>query len=80
MESGSVTLQNGVEVPPCDIEIFYGDYLMWPSFKDLFTAVYIKNSHLSKVEKLFHLNAKTAGDAKEIVSKTPLTNDEFNIL
>ena len=59
--------------------MFYGDYLMWPLFRDLFTAVYIKNCRLSKVEKLFHLIAKTSGDAKEIVSKAPLTNDGFDI-
>ena len=35
-------------VPPCDIEIFSGDYLKWPSFRDLFTAVYVNNSRLIK--------------------------------
>ena len=29
--------------------------------------------------KLFHLNANTSGDAKEIVSKAPLANDGFDI-
>ena len=58
-------------VPPCDIEIFFGDYLKWPSFRDLFTAVYVNNSRLSKVEKLFYLNSKTISDAKDIVSKAP---------
>ncbi|XP_070144619.1 uncharacterized protein [Drosophila kikkawai] len=31
----------------------------------------------SKVEKLFHLNAKTSGEAKSIVALSPLTNDGF---
>ena len=66
-------------VPPCDIEVFAGDYLKWPSFRDLFTAVYASNTRLSKVEKLFHLNSKTSGAAHEIVSKAPLTNDGFDI-
>ena len=69
----------GFHVPPCDMEVFSGDYLKWPSFRDLFTAVYVKNSSLSKVEKLFHLNSKTSGDAKEIVSKAPLTNEGFDV-
>ena len=51
-------------VPLCDMETFKGDYLKWPSFCDLFTAVYKNNKCLSKVEKLFHLNAKTSVDAK----------------
>ena len=71
--------QHSFHVPPCDIEIFSGDYLKWPTFRDLFTAIYIKNSRLSKVEKLFHLNSKTAGEAKDIISKCPLTNDGFDL-
>ena len=65
-ESNNDTMQNGFQVPLCEIEVFYGDYLMWHSFRDLFTAVYITNCRLSKVEKLFHLFAKTSGNAKEI--------------
>lgn len=61
------------------MEVFSGDYLKWPSFRDLFTAVFINNSRLSNVEKLFHLNSKTSGDAKAIVSKAPLTNEGFDV-
>ena len=50
------TEHTSFHVPSCDIEIFSEDYLKWPSFRDLFTAVYIYNSRLSNVEKLFHLN------------------------
>ncbi|XP_046807521.1 uncharacterized protein LOC124420038 [Lucilia cuprina] len=66
-------------LPPCDIEVFNGDYMLWPTFRDLFTAVYIKNSRLSSVEKLFHLTQKTSGEAREIVQKSPLTNMGFDL-
>uniref|UniRef100_A0A0A1XQH6 Protein dopey-1 homolog n=1 Tax=Zeugodacus cucurbitae TaxID=28588 RepID=A0A0A1XQH6_ZEUCU len=66
-----------LNLPPCDTEIFHGDVLQWPSFRDLFAAIYGNNSRLSPVEKLFHLNQKTRGEAKAIVSKAPLTNDGF---
>ena len=52
---------------------------MRPSFRHLFTAVYIKNIRLSKVEKLFHLCVKTSGEGKEILSKAPLMNGGFDI-
>jgi len=39
--------------------------------------VYINNTGLTPVEKLFHLNAKTTGEAKAIVAKSPLTNNVF---
>ncbi|XP_073821387.1 uncharacterized protein [Musca autumnalis] len=64
-------------LPPCDTEVFSGDYMAWPTFRDMFTAVYIDNSCLSSVEKLFHLVKKTKGEAKEIVQKSPLTNSGF---
>ncbi|XP_041630788.2 uncharacterized protein [Drosophila kikkawai] len=71
------TFSRGCSLPPCDTEIFDGDYLRWPTFRDLFTAIYVNNSRLTPVEKLFHLNAKTSGEAHAIVAKSPLTNDGF---
>lgn len=68
-----------IHLPPCDTEPFNGDYLSWPTFRDLFTALYIKNNRLSPVEKLFHLNNKTRGEAREVVRKAPLTNEGFDI-
>ncbi|XP_067639341.1 uncharacterized protein [Eurosta solidaginis] len=70
---------NSLRLPPCDTDIFHGDYVSWPSFRDLFTAIYINNGRLSDVEKLFHLLKKTSGEANEIVSKAPLTNLGFNM-
>ncbi|XP_073835532.1 uncharacterized protein [Musca autumnalis] len=66
-------------LPPCDIEVFNGDYMSWPTFRDMFTAVYIKNSALSPVERLFHLNQKTSGEARDIVRRSPLTNEGFQL-
>ncbi|XP_073811829.1 uncharacterized protein [Musca autumnalis] len=66
-----------LRLPPCTTEIFYGDYLSWPSFRDLFTAVYINCQSITPVEKLFYLRQSTQGEALEIVKKSPLTNDGF---
>jgi len=60
-------MSTGCRMPPCDAEFFTGDYLRWPTFRDLFTTIYINNPRLTPVEKLFHLNAKTRGDAHHIV-------------
>ncbi|XP_075163831.1 uncharacterized protein LOC142236501 [Haematobia irritans] len=68
-----------INLPPCDTEVFHGDYSSWPTFRDLFTAIYVNNSRLSLVEKLYHLNNKTRGEAREIVRKAPLTNDGFEV-
>lgn len=68
---------SGCRLPPVDTEIFDGDYLRWPTFRDLFTAIYVHNPRLTPVEMLFHLNAKTSGEAKSIVAKSPLTHEGF---
>ncbi|XP_043861816.1 uncharacterized protein LOC122756427 [Drosophila santomea] len=70
-------ISSGCRLPPCDTEVFDGDYLRWPTFRDLFTAIYVNNPRLTPVEKLFHLLTKTSGEAKAIVAKSPLTNYGF---
>jgi len=64
-------ISSGFRLPPCDTEVFAGDYLRWPTFRDLLTAIYINNPRLTPVEKLFYLNEKTSGDARNIVSISP---------
>jgi len=68
----------GCRLPPIDTQVFSGDYLRWPTFRDLFTALYINNPSLTPVEKLFHLNSKSSGEAHSIVSRSLLTHDGFH--
>ncbi|SPP89983.1 Hypothetical predicted protein [Drosophila guanche] len=70
------TSQGGCRLPPSDIEVFGADYVRWPTFRGLFTAIYINNPRLSPVEKLYHLSTPTRGDPKAIVEKSLLTNDQ----
>ncbi|XP_075157918.1 uncharacterized protein LOC142231185 [Haematobia irritans] len=67
-----------LKVPPCDTEIFSGGYDKWPSFRDMFSAIYIKHPKLSPTQKLFHLRSKTRGEANQIVKQYALTDDNFN--
>lgn len=76
--TSSVNREHNFALPPCEINIFNGDYASWPTFRDLFTAVCVKNTRLSPIEKLFHLSQKTKGEAHDIVSKSPLTNEGFS--
>ncbi|XP_058980840.1 uncharacterized protein LOC131803508 [Musca domestica] len=68
---------NPFHLPPIELPTFNGDYRSWPTFRDMFSAVCIRNSKLCPVGKLFHLSQKTKGEAHEIVAKSPLTNDGF---
>ncbi|XP_075150746.1 uncharacterized protein LOC142224853 [Haematobia irritans] len=68
---------HNLALPPCDTDVFEGNFLDWPTFRDLFQAVYVNNSRLTDVERLCHLVRKTSGEAREIVSKFPLTHRSF---
>ncbi|XP_055910658.1 uncharacterized protein LOC129945022 [Eupeodes corollae] len=72
-------LEYGIRVPPCDAECFEGDYKSWPTFRDMFQAIYIAHPRLSDVEKLFHLRLKTKKEAHDIVEKFSLTADNFKL-
>lgn len=68
-----------ISLPPCDTEVFYGDYESWPTFRDMFTALYRNSSRLSPVEKMCHLIKKTQGEARELLKTCPITNDGFEM-
>lgn len=73
------TPRSSFNLPPCEVETFTGEYSNWPPFRDLFTAVFVRNSRMEDIERLFHLRNKTKGEANDIVSKAPLTNEGFGI-
>ncbi|XP_073814315.1 uncharacterized protein [Musca autumnalis] len=68
-----------LKIPPCDTEIFSGGYDKWPSFRDMFSAIYSTHSQLSPAQKIFHLRAKTRGEASQIVKRFPLTDSNFEL-
>ncbi|XP_073821304.1 uncharacterized protein [Musca autumnalis] len=75
--SKSTVDTHSLPLPPIDIDIFAGDFISWPSFRDLFTTLFIENSRLSDIERFCYLLQKTTGEAREIVSRFPLTNCSF---
>ncbi|XP_075163072.1 uncharacterized protein LOC142235697 [Haematobia irritans] len=72
-----------IKVPPCDTQIFEGGYEEWPSFRDMFTAVYGNHPKLTKAQKLYHLRNKTQGPAGAISryeNKRVLVDNQLKIL
>ncbi|XP_073833713.1 uncharacterized protein [Musca autumnalis] len=70
---------HSMPLPPIDIDVFAGDFISWRTFRDLFSTLFIENSRLSDIERLCYLVQKTTGEAREIVSRFPLTNCNFQI-
>ncbi|XP_046811848.1 uncharacterized protein LOC124421087, partial [Lucilia cuprina] len=79
VESAVPNFCGSISVPPCDTGVFHGDYVSWPTFRDMFTAIYINNTRLSPVEKLFYLFRKTDGEARDINRNVVLTAENFEI-
>ncbi|XP_075157769.1 uncharacterized protein LOC142231036 [Haematobia irritans] len=77
--SPSDTLGYSLKVPPCDTEVFSGGYDKWPGFRDMFSAIYGKHPKLSPAQKLFHLRAKTRGEANQIVKRFALTDSNYEL-
>ncbi|XP_073816804.1 uncharacterized protein [Musca autumnalis] len=73
------SVRRSIKLPPCDTDVFYGSYKTWPTFRDLFSAIYVENSGISRVEKLYHLKQKTSGEARDIIAHIPLTHDGFDL-
>ncbi|XP_067612621.1 uncharacterized protein [Eurosta solidaginis] len=68
-----------LKVSACDTEVFHGGYEDWPSFRDMFTAVYKNHPKLSAAQKLYHLRLKTKIQAGLIVKQYPLSDDNFEL-
>lgn len=69
-----------IQTPPCDAPIFDGSYEAWPSFRDMFTAIYINNPrYRDDINKLFQLRRKLDKEPRAIVERFPLSNASFNL-
>ncbi|XP_065355901.1 uncharacterized protein LOC135950281 [Calliphora vicina] len=68
-----------LNLPPCKIEVFKGDYKSWPTFRDMFTAIYINCEELTDVQRLCYLRQFTSLEAQDIVSDSDWTNEGFNV-
>ncbi|XP_075158166.1 uncharacterized protein LOC142231444 [Haematobia irritans] len=68
-----------IKVPPCDTEVFKGSYEEWPSFRDMFTAVYVNHPKLTPAQKLYHLRNKTKSSAGAIVKRYALCDENFTL-
>ena len=59
------------------IPTFAGDYQLWPSFRDLFTSLVIKNSSLSAVDKLHYLKSSLSEEAARLIQNVTITANNF---
>ena len=59
------------------LPVFSGDYQLWPSFRDLFRSLIIKNSSLWAVVKLHYLKTSLSGEAARLIQNVTITANNF---
>lgn len=67
-----------VKLPRIDIPKFSGDYLKWPSFRNLFMELIHKNDKVTKAEKLFYLKANVTAEPSELIQHLNITNENYD--
>lgn len=74
-----ITVRQSVPVtlPNISIPKFKGDYIEWPSFKDLFSSLIIGNTILSDVQRLHYLKANLGGEAEQLLRSVTITDANF---
>ena len=60
-----------IHLPPWDTPTFSGNYASWPTFRDMFSAIYGTNPHIS--------NIQMEGETRDIIRTCPMTNDGFDM-
>ena len=68
-----------IQLPPCDTPTFSNDYASWPTFRDMFSAIYGTNPHISNIQRMYYVLQKTEGEVRDIIRTCPMTSDGFDI-
>lgn len=65
-------------LPQIEIPKFTESYTDWANFKDLFESMVVKNTRLSKVQKLHYLKTNVTGEAFNLLENVTITEANFD--
>ncbi|XP_015125559.1 uncharacterized protein LOC107047313 [Diachasma alloeum] len=65
------------QLPKISLPTFSGEFSEWTPYKDLFLSMVVGNPSLSTVEKFHYLLTSLTGEAKQLISTLPVTQDSF---
>lgn len=68
---------NNVKLPTIELPKFSGDFRNWLDFHDSFDSMIIKNQSLNEIQKFHYLKAAVSGNAANVISSLPVSNDNF---
>lgn len=68
-----------VKLPQVNINPFKGDTAEWTSFFQLFYALILDNSHLSKIQKFIYLKSFLRNEPLKLIESLAVTNENFDV-
>ena len=69
--------RQGFKLPKMNIPVFFGEYLQWNSFWDLFNASVHTNETSTDAQRLQYLKASLKGDAAKVISHLTITGANY---
>ena len=79
VRTNTATSDSDLKLPPIKIPQFSGNFKDWPSFRDLFEATVIKNTHISDIQRLQYLRSLVTDEAATIINSLPLTAANYHV-
>lgn len=73
------SIKQNVKLPVISIPTFSEQISQWTSFIEIFNALILNYSSLSKIEKFMYLKSYLKGEALKIIEGVELTNDNFDV-
>ncbi|XP_070155817.1 uncharacterized protein [Polyergus mexicanus] len=64
-------------LPEITLPQFSGDFSAWRPFHDLFSSLVGRNADISNVEKMHYLRTSLMGEATQLISNLPVSEDSF---
>jgi hypothetical protein len=66
-----------IKLPVISLPTHDGETCSWPQYRDTFKALIVNNTTLSNVQKFHYFIASLNNEAKDLISKLKITNDNF---
>lgn len=73
----SAPLNNDFRIPMINIPNFSGEYSAWHSFKNSFELLVAKNTKLTNLQRLHHLQNCVSGEAQSLIQHYGLIENNF---
>ncbi|XP_055371970.1 uncharacterized protein LOC129605959 [Condylostylus longicornis] len=68
-----------ISLPTIEVPKFNGDYFNWVQFRDLFTKMIDRQSHLSDTEKMYYLKTNLSGEAERLIRHLTITESNYDL-